>query len=282
MSLTPPAIAPTYQQLVEVAVKAATLAGEEMRSQRRTQSVAVSLKGARDLVTSADIAAEKIIIETIRSHFPDHAILAEESSQGSNPISFNTGYVWVIDPVDGTTNYAHDHPHVGVSIACALDGESVAGAVLAPFLNEIFTAYRGGGAYLNGEAIHTSKTDSIESALIATGFPYGRSNVDNICDRLARILKRCRDIRRLGAASLDISWVACGRLDAFYEETLNPWDCAAGRLIAREAGAKIGHFAYDSPTQKRTAGYTGDLFVDNLVVSAPGVFEDLIQELNRG
>jgi myo-inositol-1(or 4)-monophosphatase len=187
--------------------------------------------------------------------------------------------VWIIDPIDGTTNYAHGHFQVGVSIACAIDAKVVAGAVFAPFLGELFTASLGAGAFLNGEPISVSPTDRLESALIATGFPYDRANVPNICKRLQALLSRCRDIRRLGAASLDICWVACGRLDAYYEETINPWDGAAACLIAREAGARIGHYAYDSPTQRRTERYPGDLFVDNLIVSTPGVFEEISKAL---
>jgi myo-inositol-1(or 4)-monophosphatase len=265
--------------LLGVAIEAAKRAGEVICQQRRTQSVSVSFKGARDLVTTADLAAEKIVIETIGSYYPTHKILAEESSQNLDPTEFGQGTVWVIDPIDGTTNYAHGHFQVGVSIACAIDGKSVAGAVLAPFLDELFTASIGGGAFLNGEPISVSPTDRLEAALIATGFPYDRTNVPNICKRLQALLLRCRDIRRLGAASLDICWVACGRLDAYYEETLNPWDGAAACLIAREAGARIGHYAYDSSTQRRTEGYPGDLFMDNLIVSAPGVFEQLTMEL---
>jgi myo-inositol-1(or 4)-monophosphatase len=272
---------PTPSDLLAVAVEAAQAGGEEICRQRHTRSVAVSFKGTRDLLTTADLAAEKIVIQTIRSHHPLHAILAEESSHTADTSQFGTGAVWVIDPIDGTTNYAHGHHQVGVSIACVIDGKTVAGAVLAPFLGELFTAYSGGGAFLNGTPISVSPTNRLDAALIATGFPYDRSNVPNICKRLQALLSRCRDIRRLGAASLDICWVACGRLDAYYEETLNSWDGAAGCLIAREAGARIGHYPYDSPTQRRTDGYPGDLFMDNLIVSCPGVFDELSKELEN-
>jgi myo-inositol-1(or 4)-monophosphatase len=279
MTTLPASIPSSPADLLNVAVEAAKRAGEVICEQRRSQSVTVSFKGIRDLLTTADLAAEKVVIETIRSHYPSHAILAEESSQNVDPSQFGHGAVWVIDPIDGTTNYAHGHPQVGISIACAIDGKVVAGAVFAPFLGELFTATLGGGAFLNGERIAVSPTDSLESALIATGFPYDRANVPNICKRLQALLHRCRDIRRLGAASLDICWVACGRMDAYYEETINPWDGAAACLIARESGARIGHYAYDSPTQRRTEVYPGDLFVDNLIVSTPGVFEELSREL---
>lgn len=277
---TPPSSTPSSpRDLLGVAVEATKRAGQVICEQRQSQSVSVSFKGVRDLLTTADLAAEKVVIETIRSYYPTHAILAEESSQNVDPSQFGQGAAWVIDPIDGTTNYAHGHVQVGVSIACAIDGKVVAGAVFAPFMSELFTASTGGGAFLNGEPIAVSPTDSLESALIATGFPYDRTNVPNICKRLQALLRRCRDIRRLGAASLDICWVACGRLDAYYEETLNPWDGAAACLIAREAGARIGHYAYDSPKQRRTERYPGDLFVDNLIVSTPGVFDELSREL---
>jgi myo-inositol-1(or 4)-monophosphatase len=237
------------------------------------------MKAARNLVTTADLASEKAIIETILGHFPTHAILAEESSDPASAATFNTGPVWIIDPIDGTTNYAHGHNQVGVSVAYAVDGVVHAGAVLAPFQGELFTATKGGGAFCNNDPIRATETQTLSDALIATGFPYDRSNIDRICARLLHLLRTCRDIRRIGAASVDISWVACGRLDAFYEETLSPWDGAAGCLIAREAGAKVGHYPYDHESQKKTAGYKHDLFMDNIVVAAPRVFEEVMREL---
>lgn len=256
-------------EILSVARVAAARAGEIARDQRARLSVSVSFKGDRNLVTTADIAAEKAIISTIQAHFPDHLILAEESAQTVPPEEYGRGYVWVIDPIDGTTNYAHGHHQVGISIACAHDGVVIAGVVAAPFLNEEFSATQGGGAFLNGKPIRCSTTDTVDDALVATGFPYNRSNIHNICQRIERISRICRDVRRLGAASLDICWVACGRLDAYFEETLNPWDGAAASLIAREAGAAIGHYKYDSEYQKLSAHYPGDLFVDNLVVANP-------------
>jgi len=262
-----------------VAIEAAQRGGAIAREQRASQSVNVSLKSARNLVTTADIASEKAIIETILAHFPDHKILAEESSDPALAATFNTGPIWVIDPIDGTTNYAHGHNQVGVSVAYAVDGVIQAGAVLAPFQGELFTATKGGGAFCNNDPIRATETQTLSDALIATGFPYDRGNIDSICAKLLHLLRTCRDIRRIGAASVDISWVACGRLDAFYEETLSPWDGAAGCLIAREAGAKVGHYPYNHESQKKTANYQHDLFMDNIVVAAPGVFEEILREL---
>lgn len=272
---------PSNIDALAVAIEAAQRGGAVAREQRASQSVNISLKSARNLVTTADIASEKAIIETIRAYFPEHKILAEESSDPDLAASFNSGPTWVIDPIDGTTNYAHGHNQVGVSVAYVVDGVAQAGAVLAPFQGELFTATKGGGAFCNDAPIRATETHTLSDALIATGFPYERVNIDRICARLLHLLRTCRDIRRIGAASVDISWVACGRLDAFYEETLSPWDGAAGCLIAREAGAKVGHYPYDHESQKKTATYTNDLFMDNIVVAAPRVFEEVLRELGR-
>lgn len=272
---------PSSQTLLEVALRAAERASEIARSQRESLSVSVSFKGDRNLVTTADIACEKVIIETIRETFPDHTILAEETAQELSPAEYGTGYVWVIDPIDGTTNYAHGHHQVGISIGCALNGRTQVGVVAAPFVGEVFTAVKGGGAFLNGAPITISGTESLADALVATGFPYDRANAANICARLERVLRRSRDIRRVGAASLDLCWVACGRLDAYYEECLHPWDCVAGGLIAQEAGARIGHFVYENDSQRITALYPGDLSIDNIVVAGPKLLEELLETLNH-
>jgi myo-inositol-1(or 4)-monophosphatase len=267
-------------QLLDIALKAASRAAVIAKSQREQSAVTLSLKADRNLVTTADLAAEREIISTIKSHFPEHLILAEESAQTVEPEAYGDGYVWIIDPIDGTTNYAHGHYQVGISIACALNGEIVAGTVVAPFLNEVFSAIKGGGAFLNGNAIRCTNTERVEDALIATGFPYNRGNIHNICVRIERVARICRDVRRLGAASLDICWVACGRTDAYFEETLNPWDGAAGILIAREAGAVVGHYEYDSELQKTSSRYPKDLFVDNIVVAPPKLLPKLLETLH--
>jgi len=261
--------------ILKTAQEAAQRGAQIAREQRAALSVQVSFKEARNLVTNADIACEKAIIETIHAAFPGHAILAEESAANVSPAQFTSGPVWVIDPIDGTTNYAHEHYQVGVSVAFAVDSTVLVAAVEAPFLGECFTAIKGRGAFLNGKQIKVRSISSAEEALVATGFPYRRVNLKNICGRVERVLARCRDLRRIGAASLDISWVGCGRLDAFYEEGLSPWDVAAAGLIAREAGALVGHFPFDHESQRNTTGYSGDLFADNIVVAAPGCFPEL-------
>lgn len=271
---------PSHDSLLAVARRAADNATTIIRTQRETHSVSVSLKGDRNLVTTADIAAEKAIIETIQSHFPHHTILAEETAQTLPRNAYGRGPVWVIDPIDGTTNYAHGHYQVGVSIGFTWNGITEVGVVAAPFLHEIFHATRGGGAFLHEKRIAASTTNLLSDALLTTGFPYRRENAANISHRMERLLARCRDIRRLGAASLDLCWVACGRLDGYYEECLQPWDCVAGGLIAREAGATIAHFNYDNELQKMTKDYPGDLYVDNIVVANPALMSEFLSVLN--
>ncbi len=270
----------SLQNLLEVAYSAASKASDLARQHREKLGVEVSFKGDRNLVTTADVACEKIIVETIATAFPEHKILAEESARTLDPEEYGKGTTWVIDPIDGTTNYAHGHFHVGISIGCVIDGVTQVGVVAAPFLGEVFTATKGGGAFCNGRAIAISGTSSLSDALITTGFPYRRENSANICARIERVIRQCRDLRRLGAASLDMCWVACGRLDAYFEETLQPWDGCAGGLIAREAGAVLDHYAYDSELQRITERYPGDLFVDNIIVAAPELMSELKAVLN--
>jgi myo-inositol-1(or 4)-monophosphatase len=274
----------THNKLLEVALNAASKASGVARQHRETLGVKVSFKGDRNLVTTADVACEKIIVETILSAFPEHKILAEESAQTLSPEEYGKGTVWVIDPIDGTTNYAHGHFNVGISIGCAIDGITQVGVVAAPFLGEVFAATKGGGAFCNGARISISGTSALSDALITTGFPYRRENSANICARIERVIRQCRDLRRLGAASLDMCWVACGRLDAYFEETLQPWDGCAGGLIAKEAGAALDHYAYDSDLQRLTERYPGDLFVDNIIVASPELMPELkaVLDASRG
>ncbi len=200
---------------------------------------AVSKKGAIDLVTEADTGSEKIIIETIRSKFPDHAILAEESGLNKG----TSACKWVIDPLDGTTNFAHQLNHFSISIAFSLDEKVVTGVVLNPLTGELFSAIQGNGAELNGRSIRVSDEDKISDSLLVTGFPYNLKEIfDTLILRFSSCLKAARGVRRLGSAALDLCYVACGRFDGFWEQNLKPWDTAAGMLIAQEAGAAITDF----------------------------------------
>lgn len=199
----------------------------------------VDKKGKIDLVTEADVAAESKIIATIRGFFPDHSIVAEESGASDG----QEAYQWIIDPLDGTTNFAHRLPHYAVSIAFAEKGETAMGMVLNPVNGELFTANRGQGAYLNHQKIRVSETEPLIDALLATGFPYDTRPIFNpMMDRFAACLKATQGIRRLGSAALDLCYVACGRYDGFWEQNLSPWDTAGGALIVSEAGGKVTDF----------------------------------------
>jgi myo-inositol-1(or 4)-monophosphatase len=225
-------------------------------------------KGDRDLVTTGDLAAERCVIDLIRTRFPDHTILSEEASPETTTSILNHDAVWIIDPIDGTTNFAHGHFMVAVSIAFASRGKIQAGVVHAPFLNETFAAQRGEGATLNGKKILCGEKTSLTDSLVATGFPYDRTNITQIVSRIEKVLKNCRDVRRAGSAALDTCWVACGRLDAYYE-TCKVWDIAAGALIAREAGARTGNLGEIPPDWCDVS----ELYPEQFLVARPGVFE---------
>ncbi|MCB2146956.1 MAG: inositol monophosphatase [Deltaproteobacteria bacterium] len=199
----------------------------------------VRKKGIIDLVTEADTRSEAIIIDTITKAFPDHAILAEESGtrQGS-------GGRWIIDPLDGTTNFAHNLPFFCVSIAFAVDDHILAGFVLAPLLGELFVGVKDQGAQLNGAPIVVSSTPMLADSLLVTGFPYDHQTLfDSLMERFGRCLTAAQGVRRLGSAALDLCYVASGRFDGFWEQHLKPWDTAAGFLVAAEAGARTTVFS---------------------------------------
>ena len=193
-------------------------------------------KGAVDPVTEADRAAEQVIVEIIRSHRPDDGILAEEGSAAES----RTGRRWVIDPLDGTVNFLHGIPHVAVSIALEEAAGVVCGVVHDVFRDEEFAALRGGGAFLSGHKIAPSGTADLGDAVISTGFPYDRREKAAEYGRhVGAVLARVRGIRRMGAAAIDLAWVACGRVDGHWEVKLSPWDVAAGFLLIREAGGTV-------------------------------------------
>jgi myo-inositol-1(or 4)-monophosphatase len=200
----------------------------------------IGQKGAFDLVTEADTASEKKIIQIIRQAFPDHAILAEESGANHG----NTDYQWIIDPLDGTTNYAHQVPIFSIAIALAVRHETVLGLVLNPIDGELFSAIAGHGAMLNDTSIRVSSTTSVHKSLLVTGFPYDLNDIlEPVMKRFSVCQNTSQGVRRLGSAALDICYVACGRFDGFWEQNLKPWDKAAAAVIAAEAGAKITNFA---------------------------------------
>lgn len=224
--------------LLELAVAAARKAGSLLVQGRRSGEVTVAAtkSSPTDVVTAMDRAAEGVIVESLLAARPDDGVLGEEGDERAGV----SGLRWVIDPLDGTVNYLYDLPGWSVSIAAEQDGEVTVGAVLAPLTGELFTATRGGGAALNGKPIQCTAGVPLAQALVGTGFGYGSERRQVQADVLRVLLPRVRDIRRSGSAALDLCAVACGRYDAFYEHGLNPWDLAAGGLIAAEAGARVG------------------------------------------
>jgi myo-inositol-1(or 4)-monophosphatase len=256
--------------LLNIAVRAARNAGEIIvRSMNRLESLEITSKGRNDFVTEVDRAAEKEIIGHIRKLYPTHAFLGEESGEtkGKNG---ETETVWIIDPLDGTTNFLHGFPQFAVSIACRHRGRAEHAVVYDPLRQEIFTASRGDGARLENHRIRVSKQRTLEGALIATGFPY-RANVHYIDAYLAMlktVMEQTAGVRRPGSAALDLAYVAAGRVDAFFEIGLAPWDTAAGILLIQEAG---GH----------TGTLTGGEYKDNgnIVAGSPKVYTALIEAL---
>jgi myo-inositol-1(or 4)-monophosphatase len=223
--------------LLAFAESTARQAGDEIK-RARTHGWTSEMKGGLEIVTSADLAADTLIRKAVAHRTPSAQVLSEEGERET--IDWSKP-VWVIDPIDGTVNYAYGHEYVSVCIAYVEKGEVQASVVHSPFQEETFTALRDHGAWLNGEAIRPRKTESLRLSLIATGFPYGKDEIEPILQRFCRMMRSCRDVRRLASAALDICWVACGRLDACYE-TVRPWDIAAAGLVAREAGVRRGHF----------------------------------------
>jgi len=249
--------------MVNIAVRAARRAGELMiRQWNQLESLKVIEKSPNEFVTQVDQAAEAAIIEVIRDHYPEHAILAEESGATGDH-----EYQWIIDPLDGTTNYLHGFPQFSVSIAVARKGEIEHGVVYDPLRQEIFTASRGQGAQLDGRRIRVSKRTTLQQSLVATGFPY-RANLvhlERYLNMLRAVMLESAGVRRPGSAALDLCYVASGRVDAFFELGLSKCDIAAGALIIREAGGRISNFQ----------GNDGYLESGNVVAGSPKVYAAL-------
>ena len=232
-----------YRAYLNIAVKAARSAGRLIvRNFENADTVQVSEKNKDDLVTNIDRECQRTIAETILHFYPDDRITGEENS--ANTANTDSEREWIVDPIDGTTNFVKGIPHVAVSIAVKFKGETVAGCVYDPILDELFTAEKGSGAQLNDRKIHVSNRQSLNGTIIAVSYPHRkRRYLDEYRSMMNRAFDKCADLRRMGTASLDLAYVAAGRLDGYFEACLYPWDFAAGELMVREAGGFVTDFS---------------------------------------
>ena len=251
---------PTLNIAIKAARRAATVIN---RASTQLDLLTVHSKSPNDFVTEVDHAAEKAIIEVLRDAFPGHGILAEESGETGPESEFN----WIIDPLDGTTNFIHGFPQYAVSIAQTKNGVLEHAVVYDPVSNELFTASRGGGAFLNDRRIRVSRRTRLNEALLGTGFPFRQfDNVDAYLGMFRELTQKTAGIRRPGAASLDLAYVAAGRLDGFWEMGLSPWDMAAGVLLIQEAGGLVSDLS----------GESNFMTTGNVVAGSPKIFGQLL------
>lgn len=238
---------------------------------QRLGAAQVTNKGDIDLVTEADIAAEELIIDRIRSHYPLHGILAEESGEAVFEGSQRSDWKWIIDPLDGTTNYTHGYPCFCVSLGVEHAGELEIGVVYDPMRNEMFAAERGHGATLNERKIRVSSVEELGRAMMCTGFPYDVRTRPDFARDFTNFTLHAQAVRRDGSAALDLAYVACGRFDGFWEDGLNPWDIAAGALLITEAGGRITNFD-NEPL---------DIYTKKVVASNGRVHDSMLRLLRR-
>jgi myo-inositol-1(or 4)-monophosphatase len=251
--------------MLNIAVRAARKAGSIInRAALGGDALVVKAKRANDFVTQVDRAAEEAIIEIVRKAYPDHGFVAEESGTTGE----HAEYRWIIDPLDGTTNFIHGFPQYGVSIGIEHRGALTHAVIYDPARNELFTASKGRGAFLNDRRVRVSKCARLQDALVGTGFPFKEvSRLDLYTRQLARFMQTSAGVRRAGAASLDLAYVACGRLDAFWELGLAPWDMAAGALLIQEAGGLVGDLE----------GESGFMESGDICAATPKVFAALLE-----
>jgi myo-inositol-1(or 4)-monophosphatase len=256
------------EPMTTIALRAARKAGEQIvRATEHVDRLDIESKSANDFVTDVDVAAEKEIIYHLTKAYPDHAFLAEEGGASGNP---DSEYRWLIDPLDGTTNFIRGIPHFAISIACEYRGRLEHAVVLDPVRREEFTASRGRGAQLNGHRIRVSKLTGLDGALLGTGIPFKERQTEHLeayTSTLKTLAAQTAGIRRAGAAALDLAYVAAGRLDAFWEIGLSPWDIAAGALLIREAGGLIGDFSGEATYMQS----------GNIVCGNPKCFKAVLQ-----
>jgi myo-inositol-1(or 4)-monophosphatase len=257
--------------MLNTAVKAARRASTVInRATFDLDRIKVTEKGHNDFVTEIDKAAELAIIDVLKNAYPDHAVLAEESGASANLHDENEN-VWIIDPIDGTTNFIHGFPQYCVSIALQQRGQITQAVVYDPTRNDLFTATKGAGAYLNEKRIRVSRRDKMADALIGTGFPFRDMNDLDEYMKMFRIMtEKSAGLRRPGAAALDLAYVAAGRLDGFFEKGLQTWDMAAGSLLITEAGGIVGNFS----------GESDYLYKGNVLAGTPKIFAQMVQLLS--
>ena len=253
---------------VTIAVRAARAAGNIItRSMDRIDRLTISSKGTNDFVTEIDHRAEQAIIEVLRQAYPDHGILAEESGLQNDTSESQ----WIIDPLDGTTNFLHGYPQFSVSIALRHKNRLEVGVVYDPVTQELFTAARGEGAQLNEKRIRTSNRKGLDGALLGTGFPYyDHSYLDTYLETLKALMQSTAGIRRPGSAALDLAWCAAGRTDGFWEFNLKPWDIAAGALLVREAGGIVSDLS----------GGENYLTTGDIIAGGPKVYPAMLQKIH--
>jgi myo-inositol-1(or 4)-monophosphatase len=248
-------------ELLTVACQVAVEGGDVAAAGRRGTALEIATKSsATDLVTALDHTAEATIVARLAGLRPGDAVVGEEGTHQEG----TSGVSWLIDPIDGTTNFVYGVPQWATSVAASADGAALAGAVYVPAMGELFAAARGRGATLNGEPISDSACTDVSLALVATGFGYRPDDRRRQAALVAHVIGSVRDIRRIGSAAIDLCYAACGRVDAYYEAGLSPWDVAAGELIAREAGCRSGDFDGGPPVANR------------LLVATPAIFDDLV------
>ena len=254
--------------MLNIAVRAARAAGKViMKSMAQQEQLTIESKGQYDFVTQVDRVAESIIIDTIRKSYPHHSFLAEESGEHRGN---DADYLWVIDPIDGTNNFMRGIPHFCVSIALIVKGQTQQAVIFDPVRDELFTASRGAGAQLNGYRLRTQKSKGLDGAVLATGFPFKMKHImPEYQSVFNKFFEQAADVRRMGAAALDLAYVAAGRYEGFWEAGLQRWDIAAGDLIVREAGGLVTDFA----------GGMNHHVSGNIVAGSPKVVQAMVMQM---
>lgn len=253
----------TSAQVKKILMKCLAEGGAILKKGAGT-SFRIHMKGPVNPVTDVDLAIEKKLMSLIRGNFPEHRILSEESP----PMKGSSGYRWIVDPLDGTINFAHNLPLSSVSIGVEKDGVMILGGVYNPMLNELFFAEKGNGAFLNGKRIRVSPEKKLIKSLLVTGFPYDRQDKAEFYLAFVRsMMEKCTGLRRLGSAAMDLAYVACGRFEAFWEFNLQPWDVAAGILLVEEAGGKVTNYSHQPVLVDRPI---------QLLASNGGVHEEIL------